>query len=46
MMTNILENSMENEIMIYKAMIYAVDIHRKAIKYLYKNISTALLKIF
>ncbi|XP_071637565.1 uncharacterized protein [Temnothorax longispinosus] len=33
MMINILQNSMENEIMIYKAMIYAVDIHRKAIKF-------------
>jgi len=38
MMVNILKNSMENEIMIYKAMIYAVDIHRKAIKYLLYDI--------
>ncbi|KAL6260672.1 hypothetical protein P5V15_008192 [Pogonomyrmex californicus] len=33
MMTNILENNIKNEIVIYKAIIYAVDIHRKAIKF-------------
>ncbi|XP_011860675.1 PREDICTED: uncharacterized protein LOC105557895 [Vollenhovia emeryi] len=33
MMINILGNSIENEITIYKAMIYAVDIHRQAIKF-------------
>jgi len=38
MMIDILKNSMENEIMIYKAIIHAVDIHRKAMKYLYQNI--------